>query len=40
MMIRLNFLVVVVCVVLQREYMLYYVCALHTFAFIQVKRWH
>jgi hypothetical protein len=33
---RLNFLVCVVCVVLDREWMLYYVCALHTWAFLQV----
>jgi hypothetical protein len=36
MMFRLNFLVTVVCLTLQRQYMLYYVCALHTFAFLQV----
>ncbi|KNC52203.1 uncharacterized protein AMSG_01030 [Thecamonas trahens ATCC 50062] len=36
MMFRLNFLVTVVCFGLQRQYMLYYVCALHTFAFLQV----
>ena len=36
MMFRLNFLVTMVCLAVQRQYMLYYVCALHTFAFLQV----
>ena len=30
MMWRLNFLVAVVCVVLQNSYMLYYICPMHT----------
>jgi hypothetical protein len=30
MMWRLNFLVTVVCIVLQNSYMLYYICPMHT----------
>ena len=33
---RLNFLVLAVCLTLQRPYMLYYICPLHTFFFLFV----
>ena len=36
MMWRLNFLVVLVCIVLQNSYMLYYICPMHTLFTIMV----
>ncbi|KAI8502293.1 hypothetical protein Bbelb_198810 [Branchiostoma belcheri] len=36
MLFRLNFLVVCVCVVTNNEYMLYYICAMHTYWFLSV----
>ena len=36
MMWRLNFLVVMVCIVLQNSYMLYYICPMHTLFTIMV----
>lgn len=36
MMFRLNFLVTVTCLVTANEYMLYYICAMHTFWFVTV----
>ena len=36
MLFRLNFLVVITCLVTQNEYMLYYICAMHTFWFLSV----
>lgn len=36
MLIRLNWLVFFVCVVMDKDYMLYYVCPLHTFYFMTV----
>jgi len=36
MMFRLNFCVAMICVTLNRSYMLYYICALHTWWFIVV----
>lgn len=36
MLFRLNFLVALVCIALNREFMQYYVCALHTFYFLMV----
>lgn len=33
---RLNFLVVLVCIVLQNNYMLYYICPMHTLFTIMV----
>ena len=33
---RLNFLVVMVCIVLQNSYMLYYICPMHTLFTIMV----
>lgn len=36
MMFRLNFLVLVTCLVTANEYMLYYICAMHTFWFLSV----
>lgn len=34
MLFRLNFLVVITCLVVRNEYMLYYICPMHTFWFI------
>eukprot|EP01087_Luapelamoeba_hula_P005437 TRINITY_DN1551_c1_g1_i1.p1 TRINITY_DN1551_c1_g1~~TRINITY_DN1551_c1_g1_i1.p1 ORF type:complete len:990 (-),score=199.24 TRINITY_DN1551_c1_g1_i1:53-3022(-) len=34
MMFRLNFLVLLMCATMQNEYMLYYICALHTMIFL------
>lgn len=36
MFFRLNFLVALLCLALRRPYMLYYVCSLHSFAFLSV----
>ena len=36
MFFRLNFLVVVVCASLANDYMLYYICAMHSYWFISV----
>jgi len=36
MMWRLNFLVVLVCIALQNNYMLYYICPMHTLFTIMV----
>jgi len=36
MLFRLNFLVTVLCVTLNKEYMLYYICAMHTWWFLVV----
>ncbi|XP_068754362.1 uncharacterized protein [Montipora capricornis] len=36
MLFRLNFLVVVTCLVVRNEYMLYYICPMHTFWFLSV----
>ena len=36
MMWRLNFLVVLVCIVLQNSYMLYYICPMHTLFTVMV----
>jgi N-acetylneuraminate 9-O-acetyltransferase len=36
MLFRLNFLVFFVCLALNKEYMLYYICPLHTFVFLTV----
>lgn len=36
MMFRLNFLVLITCLVTANEYMLYYICAMHTFWFVSV----
>ena len=36
MLFRLNFLVVMTCLVVRNEYMLYYICPMHTFWFISV----
>ncbi|KAI9202013.1 putative O-acetyltransferase [Polychytrium aggregatum] len=36
MLFRLNFLVAVICVVTSNEYMLYYICPMHTFWFLSV----
>lgn len=34
MLFRLNFLVVITCLVVRNEYMLYYICPMHTFWFL------
>ena len=36
MLFRLNFLVVITCLVVRNEYMLYYICPMHTFWFLSV----
>ncbi|XP_032239724.2 protein REDUCED WALL ACETYLATION 3 isoform X2 [Nematostella vectensis] len=36
MLFRLNFLVVITCIVTTNEYMLYYICPMHTFWFLSV----
>ncbi len=36
MLFRLNFLVVFICAVVANEYMLYYICAMHTYWFLSV----
>lgn len=36
MLFRLNFLVIFICAVVKNEYMLYYICAMHTYWFVTV----
>ncbi|KAL3887856.1 hypothetical protein ACJMK2_000245 [Sinanodonta woodiana] len=36
MLFRLNFLVICICAVVNNEYMLYYICAMHTYWFLSV----